>query len=144
MLSAHNILSPAHGRPITTPTQDMVLGASYLTVVKEGEKGEGKYFATADEAIMAYEFGHTELHAQVNVRIRQKGRPAKIYETSVGRVIFNTALPEDYTYVNEPVNKTNLQHIVTDVAHRYDTVKTAEILDNIKSCLLYTSPSPRD
>ncbi len=132
MLSAHNILSPAHGRPITTPTQDMVLGASYLTVVKEGEKGEGKYFATADEAIMAYEFGHTELHAQVNVRIRKKGRPAKIYETSVGRVIFNSALPEDYTYVNEPVNKTNLQHIVTDVASRYDTVKTAEILDNIK------------
>ncbi|OFW58543.1 MAG: DNA-directed RNA polymerase subunit beta' [Candidatus Solincola sediminis] len=132
MLSAHNILSPAHGRPITTPTQDMVLGASYLTVVKEGEKGEGKYFASVDEAAMAYEFGDTELHAQVNIRIRKKGRPAKIYETSVGRAIFNTALPEDYAYVNEPVNKSNLQHIVTDVAHRYDTVKTAEILDNIK------------
>lgn len=132
MLSAHNILSPAHGRPITTPTQDMVLGASYLTVVKEGEKGEGKSFASADEAIMAYEFGEAELHALVKVRIRKKGRPAKVYDTSVGRVIFNSALADDYTYVNEPINKTNLQHIVTDVANRYDTVKTAEILDNIK------------
>jgi len=132
MLSAHNILSPAHGRPITTPTQDMVLGASYLTVVKEGEKGEGKMFASADEAIMAYEFKEVQLHAPVNVRIRKKGRPPKVYETSVGRVIFNSALPEDYPFVNEPVNKTNLQRIVTDVANRYDTAKTAEILDNIK------------
>ncbi len=132
MLSAHNILSPAHGRPITTPTQDMVLGASYLTVVKEGEKGEGKAFASPDEAIMAYEFGSVQLHAPVKVRIRTKGRPAKIYETSVGRVIFNSALPEDYAFVNEPINKSNMQHIVTDVASRYDTGKTAEILDNIK------------
>jgi DNA-directed RNA polymerase subunit beta' len=132
MLSAHNILSPAHGRPITTPTQDMVLGTSYLTVVKEGEKGEGKTFASADEAVMAYEFGEAALHAPVNVRIRKYGRPAKIYETSVGRVIFNSALPEDYPYVNEPINKANLQHFVTDIATRYDTVKTAEILDNIK------------
>jgi DNA-directed RNA polymerase subunit beta' len=132
MLSAHNILSPAHGRPIATPTQDMVLGVSYLTVVKEGEKGEGKSFSSPEEAMMAYEFGAVELHAPVKVRIRKKGRPAKIYDTSVGRVIFNSALPDDYPYVNEPVNKAGLQHIVTDVSSRYDTVKTAEILDNIK------------
>ncbi len=132
MLSAHNILSPAHGRPITTPTQDMVLGASYLTVVKEGEKGEGKVFASADEAVMAYEFKEVALHAPVKVRIRKKGRPAKVMDTSVGRAIFNSALPEDYPYINEPINKTSLQQIVTDVAIRYDTAKTAEILDNIK------------
>jgi DNA-directed RNA polymerase subunit beta' len=132
MLSAHNILSPAHGRPITTPTQDMVLGASYLTVVKEGEKGEGKIFASADEASMAYEFKEVALHAPVKVRVRKKGRPPKIIDTSVGRVIFNSALPDDYPYINEPINKSNLQHIVTDIAVRYDTVKTAEILDNIK------------
>jgi DNA-directed RNA polymerase subunit beta' len=132
MLSAHNILSPAHGRPITTPTQDMVLGVSYLTVIKEEEKGEGKIFASADEAVMAYEFKEASLHAPVKVRIRKKGRPPKIIDTSVGRVIFNQALPDDYPYVNEPVNKSNLQHIVTDIATRYDTVKTSEILDNIK------------
>jgi DNA-directed RNA polymerase subunit beta' len=132
MLSAHNILSPAHGRPITTPTQDMVLGASYLTVVKEGEKGEGKIFASADEASLAYEFNEVALHAPVKVRIRKKGRPPKVIDTSVGRVIFNSALPEDYPYINEPINKSNLQHIVTDIAVRYDTVKTSEILDNIK------------
>ena len=132
MLSAHNILSPAHGRPITTPTQDMVLGASYLTVVKEGEKGEGKLFASTEEAVMAYEFEEVALHAPVKVRIRKKGRPPKVYDTSVGRAIFNTAFPDDYPYINEEVNKPTLQRIVTDVAVRYDTVKTAEILDNIK------------
>ena len=132
MLSAHNILSPAHGRPITTPTQDMVLGASYLTVVKEGEKGEGKIFSSADEAVMAYEFKEVQLHAPVKVRVRKKGRTPKIYDTSVGRVIFNNALPDDYAYINEPINKSNLQHIVTDIASRYDTVRTSEILDNIK------------
>ncbi|WP_287154657.1 DNA-directed RNA polymerase subunit beta' [Candidatus Solincola tengchongensis] len=132
MLSAHNILSPAHGRPITTPTQDMVLGSSYLTVIKEGEKGEGKAFASPEEAIMAYEFKEVALHAPVKVRIRKKGRPAKVYDTSVGRVIFNTAFPDDYPFVNEEVNKAVLQRIVTEVAERYDTVQTAEILDNIK------------
>ncbi|MBC7254306.1 MAG: DNA-directed RNA polymerase subunit beta' [Actinobacteria bacterium] len=132
MLSAHNILSPAHGRPITTPTQDMVLGASYLTVIKEGEKGEGKAFASPEEAVMAHEFREVALHAPVKVRIRKKGRPAKIYDTSVGRVIFNTAFPDDYPFINEEVNKSVLQRIVTEVAERYDTVQTAEILDNIK------------
>ena len=132
MLSAHNILSPAHGRPITTPTQDMVLGSSYLTVIKEGELGEGKVFSSPEEAMMAYEFGEVALHAPVKVRIRKKGRPARLIDTSVGRVIFNTAFPDDYPYVNEEVNKPVLQHIVTEVAERYDTVQTSEILDNIK------------
>ncbi|MEJ5186667.1 MAG: DNA-directed RNA polymerase subunit beta' [Candidatus Geothermincolales bacterium] len=132
MLSAHNILSPAHGRPIVTPTQDMVLGAAYLTAVKPGEKGEGKYFASPEEAIMAYEFKEVELHAPIKVRIRKKGKPAKIYETSVGRLIFNTAFPDDYPFVNEEVNKNVLQRIVTDIADRYDTLKTAEILDRLK------------
>lgn len=132
MLSAHNILSPAHGRPITTPTQDMVLGASYLTVLREGGKGEGKIFSSPDEAVMAYEFSEVELHVPVKVRIRKYGRAAKIYDTSVGRVIFNSAFPEDYAYINEDVNKGVLTHIVTDVATRYDTAKTAEVLDNIK------------
>ncbi|MFW6113613.1 MAG: DNA-directed RNA polymerase subunit beta', partial [Actinomycetota bacterium] len=132
MLSAHNILSPAHGRPITTPTQDMVLGASYLTAQREGGKGEGKVFSSPEEAIMAYEFGEAELHAPVKVRIRKYGRPAKIYETSIGRVIFNSAFPDDYPYINQDVNKGVLSHMVTDVATRYDTARTSEVLDNIK------------
>jgi DNA-directed RNA polymerase subunit beta' len=132
MLSAHNILSPAHGRPIVTPTQDMVLGSSYLTVVREGEKGEGKIFASPEEAVMAYEFGEVGLHAPVKVRIRKKGRPPRIYDTSVGRVIFNSAFPDDYPFINEEVNKSVLARIVTEVADRYDTVRTAEILDEIK------------
>ncbi len=132
MLSAHNILSPAHGRPITTPTQDMVLGANYLTVMKEGERGQGKCFAAPDEAVMAYEYGAVELHAPIKVRVKVKGRPPQLLETTVGRVIFNRALPEDYPFVNEEVNKQTLSRIVTDCAERYDTVRIAETLDAIK------------
>ncbi len=132
MLSAHNILSPAHGRPITTPTQDMVLGANYLTVIKPGERGEGKCFHTAEEAIMAYEYGHVELHAPVNVRIRERGRPARLIETTVGRVIFNQALPDDYDFVNDVVSKKEVSELVTDCASRYDRLKMSETLDAIK------------
>jgi len=132
MLSAHNILSPAHGRPITTPTQDMVLGANYLTVMKQGERGEGKYFANADEAVMAYEYGSIELHAPVKVRVKEKGRPPRLLDTTVGRVIFNRALPDDYPFVNEEVSKSVLSRIVTECAERYDTLKISETLDAIK------------
>jgi DNA-directed RNA polymerase subunit beta' len=139
MLSAHNILSPAHGRPITTPTQDMVLGADYLTIMKEGERGEGKCFSGPEEAIMAYEFGDIELHAPIKVRIKEKGRPARLIDTTVGRVIFNQALPDDYPFVNEEVNKTVLSRIVTECAERYDTVKIAETLDAIKEITFHYS-----
>ncbi len=139
MLSAHNILSPAHGRPITTPTQDMVLGANYLTVAKEGERGEGKYFYSPDEAMMAYDYGDIELHAPIKVRIKEKGRPPKIVDTTVGRVIFNQALPDDYPFVNEQVNKSLLSKIVTECAERYDTVKIAEVLDAIKEITFHFS-----
>jgi DNA-directed RNA polymerase subunit beta' len=170
MLSAHNILSPAHGRPITTPTQDMVLGASYLTEfripdkvivdnpgdtkLKEGDKitakklekankkaekegGETaeikcKVFSSPDEAIMAYEFKEVELHEPVKVRIRKYRQPAKLIYTTVGRVIFNSAFPNDHNFINEPVNKNVISRIVTEVANSYDTLETAEILDNIK------------
>ena len=132
MLSAHNILSPAHGRPITTPTQDMVLGANYLTVTSKGERGEGKCFPTAEEAIMAYEYGDVDLHAAVKVRIKEKGRPVRLIETTVGRVIFNQAFPDDYPYINEVVSKKKMTELVTDCAERYDAMKMSETLDAIK------------
>ncbi|MHB8781342.1 MAG: DNA-directed RNA polymerase subunit beta' [Candidatus Geothermincolia bacterium] len=133
MLSAHNVLSPAHGKPITTPTQDMVLGTNYLTLMKSGEKGTGRFFTGLEEARMAYEFKDIALHAPIQVRMREKGRPSKMVETTVGRLIFNEALPADYPYINEEITKKTLADIVTDCVTRYDALDTADILDNIKN-----------
>ena len=133
MLSANNILSPAHGKPIATPTQDMVLGSNYLTLVKEGEKGTGHVFSGMGEAMMAYDFKELALHAPIKVRIKEKGKPAKMLETTVGRLVFNSALPDDYPYINEEATKKVLTDIVTDCVTRYDTLMTSTILDNIKA-----------
>src|SRR5450756_1755283 len=95
MLSSHNILSPANGKPIVTPTQDIVLGCYFLNAVKEGAKGEGKVFANPEEAILAYDFRKVNLQAKVKVRMN-----GDLLETSVGRIIFNKALPEGFPYQN--------------------------------------------
>ncbi len=133
MLSANNILSPAHGKPIATPTQDMVLGSNYLTLIKEGEKGTGSIFASVEEAMMAYDFKELALHAPIKVRIKEKGKPNKLLDTTVGRLAFNAALPEEYPYINEEVTKKILTDVVTDCVTRYDTLMTSTILDNIKA-----------
>ncbi len=127
MLSANNILSPAHGRPLATPTQDMVLGIFYLTVAKEGVEGEGKVFSSFDEAVMAHEAGYLDLHA--NVQIRLAGERVK---TTVGRVIFNNAFPEGHVFVNQDVNKKDLTKMIENCAEIYDSGKLAELLDKLK------------
>ena len=96
MLSANNLLAPKDGRPITVPTQDMVLGSYYLTLEKEGEKGEGKVFSSLDEALMAYNEGYVGLHARIKVRVTKEidGKPAsKVIDATVGKLIFNEAVP---------------------------------------------------
>jgi len=105
MLSAHNILNPKEGRPVTTPTQDMVLGCYYLTLEKEGAKGEGKVFPDTDEAVMAYELGHLDLHARIFVRAagfkdRDFARRKKYIFTTVGKIIFNDVFPKDFPFMN--------------------------------------------
>ena len=126
MLSANNILSPATGRPIVTPTQDMVFGAYYLTLVKDGAKGEGRVFRHLHEVERAYDAGDIDLHARVNWRrpIAADGVAAadgagdgdsataaasayEAIETTAGRIIFNTALPDDFEFVNDVVGKRN-------------------------------------
>ena len=97
MLSANNLLAPKDGRPITVPTQDMVLGCYYLTMEKEGEKGEGKVFASPEEAIMAYDEGYVGLHARIKVRVTREigGKPAsKVIDATVGKIIINEAIPQ--------------------------------------------------
>ncbi|HEX9706196.1 MAG TPA: DNA-directed RNA polymerase subunit beta' [Steroidobacteraceae bacterium] len=146
MLSAHNVLSPAHGRPIAIPTQDMVLGLYYLTLLTEGAHGEGRVFSSPSEAIMALEFKEIHLQAKVKVRLPGKnigllaavqaeaaGNQTPLIETTVGRLIFNEALPVDYPYVNTNLMKKQIAEIVDDCVETYDKATVAHILDNFKA-----------
>jgi DNA-directed RNA polymerase subunit beta' len=127
MLSANNILSPAHGRPLAMPTQDMVLGIYYLTVAKPGVPGEGKALSSPDEAVIAYETGEIDLHAVIKVRFQ-----GELLETTPGRLIFNQALPDDHEFVNIDVAKKEMSQLVEDCAERYDTSTLAAMLDKLK------------
>ncbi len=111
MLSAHNILNPKDGRPVTTPNQDIVMGVYYLTLEKEGARGEGKYFSCPDELIMAYETGNVDLHARVAVDVTRSKKSfepqdilvrgnKKLLMTTAGKIVFNDIFPEDFAYVN--------------------------------------------
>ncbi len=151
MLSSNNILSPAHGRPITSPTQDMVLGLFYLTAGKEGTPGEGRAFSSVAEAIMALDNRELDLQARVSVRLRgvvppegwtppgaEDGEGGTAdgtirLETTLGRCLFNEALPADYPFVDAEVSKRKLGEIVNDLAERYPKVVVAATLDNLKA-----------
>jgi len=143
MLSANNILSPATGRPIVTPTHDMVFGAYYLTLEKEGAKGEGRTFRHLHEVELAYDAGDLDLHARVNWRRPNvaangdqplDGAPYETIETTAGRIIFNTALPDDFEFVNTVVGKRDrsIASIVGVLADHYDRAEVADSLDKIK------------
>jgi DNA-directed RNA polymerase subunit beta' len=127
MLSSHNILNPKDGRPVVTPTKDMVLGCYYLTLEKEGVQGEGKIFADPEEALRAYQTGVIALHARIQVR-----RQGQRLTTTVGRLIFNECLPADMAYKNEVIDRKALGSLVAELYRRYGSAVTAEVLDNIK------------
>ena len=129
MLSAHNILSPAHGRPVATPTQDMVLGCYYLTVLKEGMPGEGNVYGNAEEAILAVDADIIDLHARIKVR---RGKGEEMVETTAGRLIFNQHVKTDLGYLNVEIDKKQLGKIVSYCCRHYGTVQTSEVLDQIK------------
>jgi DNA-directed RNA polymerase subunit beta' len=138
MLSAHNVLSPATGRPITVPTQDMVFGAYYLTLSVDGALGEGRVFRRLHEVEHAYENKQVALHAKVKVRVPRETEngdlPYEEIETTPGRLIFNTALPEGFRFVNDVVGKKNVPigTIVEELADNYPKAQVAESLDKIK------------
>ncbi|MEW5798240.1 MAG: DNA-directed RNA polymerase subunit beta' [Bacteroidota bacterium] len=127
MLSSHNILSPASGAPIITPTQDQVLGCYYLTKSKAGAKGEGMLFASAQEVIIARNEGKLDLHARIKVRY-----DGKLIETTTGRVIFNQIVPEGLGYINELLNKKRLVQIIAMAFRRCGNQRTAKFLDEMK------------
>jgi len=148
MLSANNLLAPKDGRPITVPTQDMVLGSYYLTIEKDGEKGEGKVFCSPEEAIMAYDEGVIGLHARIKVRrtLEINGeKKSKIIDTTVGKIIFNEAIPQDLGFVDRSdpekafdleisqlVTKKELGIIIDKCIKVHGTTETAIVLDKIK------------
>ncbi|MCX5751139.1 MAG: DNA-directed RNA polymerase subunit beta' [Candidatus Saganbacteria bacterium] len=137
MLASNHILSPASGRPIVTPTQDMVLGTYYMTVMDEHQEvGKGKIFSNDGEAMVANDLGEVHLHARIKVR-----RNGEIIETTVGRIKFNNTLSrviskvvpgEQYEYLNKLVDKKILEEIIKSCFHRYGTHVTAQIADEIK------------
>jgi len=129
MLSAYNILSPAYGKAITSPTRDIVLGCYYLTQEKAGARGEGKVFSTPNEATLAYESGAVELHARIKVRLTHDSEPI---ETTVGRVIFNEAIPEELRFINDVADRKVLSQIVSEAYNRLGSTKTVQLLDALK------------
>jgi len=129
MLSSNNILSPANGRPITTPTQDMVLGLYALTMEREGEIGEGRAFGSVAEAIMAHDQHSVSLQAKIKIRRTTTG---ETLSTTLGRALFNEALPADFPFVDVDVTKKQLGSIVDKLAEFYPKVVVAETLDALK------------
>ena len=149
MLSVNNLLKPQDGKPVTVPTQDMILGAYYLTMEVEGEQGEGGYYSSPEEAIMA-NFNHDlGMHAMINVRITKEingEKKSKFVKTTVGRLIYNEGIPQDLGFVDrsnpenvfEPelnftVMKKNLGKIIAKCINKHGLSKTAELLDYIKA-----------
>jgi DNA-directed RNA polymerase subunit beta' len=129
MLSAYNILSPAYGKAITSPTRDIVLGCYYLTQEKPGARGEGKVFSTPNEAVLAYESGAVELHAKIKVRLTHDSDPV---ETTIGRVIFNEAIPEELRFINDVAERKVLSQIVSEAYNKLGSTKTVQLLDALK------------
>ena len=136
MLSSNNILSPASGRPITSPTQDMVLGLYFLTSLREKELGEGRAFSSIAEAVMAFDQGSLSLQARIKLRIDKSG-VAETRETTLGRALFNEVLPADFPFVDYDVTKKLLGLIVDNLAEGYAKVTVAQTLDALKSLGFY-------
>ena len=132
MLSAQNILNPKDGKPVVTPSQDMVLGNYYLTLERKGATGEGLVFRDSDEALIAYTNGHVHFHSRIAVQAGSFNNPTfteeqngKLLTTTIGKIIFNEILPESFPYINEPTNY-NLQTETPDKYFIEGTVNPKE------------------
>jgi DNA-directed RNA polymerase subunit beta' len=148
MLSANNILSPAHGRPIATPSQDMVLGLYWLSLSKDENAKDEKIptFGSEAEALLALDAGYP-LQTPIRIRLDGKSLPddmqpegwdpesgrAPVVRTTIGRVIFNRVFPDDFEYRNAPVLKADIARLVDEAVHRYDRATVEDILDGLKN-----------
>ena len=150
LLSPNNLLKPSDGAPVAVPSQDMVLGMYYLTMEKDGEIGEGKYFKSKNEAILAYENKEITLHSKIHVRrsvTRDNGEVITgVIDTTLGRLLFNEIIPQDLGYVDREnpenalkleidfhVGKKQLKPILDKCINIHGATKTAEVLDHVKA-----------
>jgi DNA-directed RNA polymerase subunit beta' len=127
MLSSRNLLNPANGYPIVIPTQDMVLGINYLTMEKAGAKGEGKYFSSTEEVLMAVDVRSVDYQALIKVK-----KNGEYIETTAGRIIFNEELPPEIGFINRPMGEKELRTLIASCFKEHDSSVTVEMLDTIK------------
>ena len=146
MLSTNNIKSPAHGRPLTIPTQDMIIGLYYLTAARDGFPGEGRTFVDFNDALNAYDArADVDMQAKIIVRLTKDTKVATAFgkfeehkageriETTIGRITFNNVLPEDYPFLNYGMNKSEVSRLVEDVCNRYSASEVPPVLDGLKA-----------
>ena len=149
MLAANNLLKPSDGKPVTVPTQDMILGSYYLTMDKDGEPGEGKAFSTVDEAVMAYDEGYIGLHSKIKVRMTKEingEQVSQLVDTTLGKIIFNNPIPQDLGFVDRSdpanafklevdflVNKKTLGKIIDRCIKVHGVNISSQVLDAIKA-----------
>ena len=156
MLSANNVLSPAHGAPLVTPTQDMIIGTYYLTLLDPEGRGAGRVFRDSDEVMFAYEAGQVELHAPIEYRVPALRRPdaegseaaaagngrAAYEPTTVGRILLNQQLPEDFGFINEELRRPAVGRVVERLARNYPKAEVARSLDGLKDlCFRFATQS---
>lgn len=128
MLASNNIFSPSDGRPITVPSQDIVLGCYYLTKEQKGKRGEGMSFSTRDEVVRAHQDKEVEIHAKIKVLI-----DGKLINTTVGRVLFNELIPKEMSFINDTISKSKIEKIITDCYNKCGHAIVVELLDKLKS-----------
>ena len=149
MLAAGNLLKPSDGQPVAVPTQDMILGSYYLTLDKDGERGEGKVFRNIDEVMMAYQTGVIELHSKIKVRREMEidgVMQSALVDTTIGKIIFNNPIPQDLGFVDRSipenkfkfevdflVGKSGLKKIIDASIKKHGAAKTSVLLDDIKA-----------
>ena len=147
MLSVNNLLKPQDGKPVTVPTQDMILGSYYLTMEVSGEPGEGMYFIDEDEVLLAYQNGDLGLHAKIKVRITKEVdgvSKTRTIETTAGKIIFNQGIPQDLGFIdrkedpfqyeiNFPVMKKSMGTIIERTIDKHGLIESAEVIDYIKA-----------
>ncbi len=129
MSAKQNLLKPAAGEPVVAPTLEIVLGCFYLTSLKDGAEGEGKVYASPGDAVLAYQNRNVHYQAKVKVRLPELG----IVDTSVGRIIFNRALPEGQPFINKAMDKRSLHSIVSEIYESFGTEATAQVVDDLKN-----------
>ena len=139
MLSSKNLLKPASGQPVVFPRQDMVLGCYWMTKIIKGAKGEGKIFANEKEALLAYHFKDVDLRAEVKIRRNnynslkdESDGKSSFIKTSVGRIIFNEAIPKEIGFINRALDQKELRKLVAELIEKCGIEKTTNVLDKIK------------